>query len=36
LIGSPTVPRSRSDLREVFFTGASPACINARMAVGAV
>ena len=36
LIGSPTVPRSRSDFREVFVTGPSPAPISARIAVGAV
>ena len=36
LIGSPTVPSSRSEAREVFVTGPSPACISARIAVGAV
>ena len=36
LIGSPTDPRSRSDRREAFLTGSSPACIRDRMAVGAV
>jgi hypothetical protein len=36
LIGSPTEPSRRSDLREVFFTGSSPAPISARIAVGAV
>ena len=36
LIGSPTVPSSRSDLRENFFTGPSPSRISARSAVGAV
>jgi hypothetical protein len=36
LIGSPTEPSSLSEAREVFFTGSSPACINARIAVGAV
>jgi hypothetical protein len=36
LIGSPTEPRSRRLAREVFFTGSSPACISARIAVGAV
>ncbi|MDT4876858.1 hypothetical protein FQZ97_1123310 [compost metagenome] len=36
LIGSPTEPSTRSDLREVFFTWSSPAPISARMAVGAV
>ena len=36
LIGSPTEPSTRSDLREVFFTWPSPAPIRARMAVGAV
>jgi hypothetical protein len=36
LIGSPTEPSSRSEAREVFFTGASPARISARIAVGAV
>src|SRR4029078_3610577 len=36
VIGSPTEPKSLSDLREVFFPGSSPACISARIAVGAV
>jgi hypothetical protein len=36
LIGSPTEPRSRSEAREVFFTGPSPAAMSARIAVGAV
>ena len=36
LIGSPTEPSRRSDLRELFFTGSSPFCISERMAVGAV
>ncbi len=36
LIGSPTVPSSRSDFRLRFFTGFSPCCIRARIAVGAV
>jgi hypothetical protein len=36
LIGSPTVPSRRSVAREAFFTGSSPACISARIAVGAV
>ena len=36
LIGSPTLPSTRSDLREVFFTGSRPSRISARMAVGAV
>ncbi len=36
LIGSPTEPSSRSDLREDAFTKSSPAPISARMAVGAV
>jgi hypothetical protein len=36
LIGSPTVPSSLSDAREVDFTGASPSRISARIAVGAV
>src|SRR3974390_2432999 len=36
LIGSPTVPSSLRLLREVFFTGPSPDCIRARIAVGAV
>jgi hypothetical protein len=36
LIGSPTEPRMRSEAREVFLTGSSPARIRERMAVGAV
>jgi len=36
LIGSPTEPSSLSDLRLVFFTGASPSRISALSAVGAV
>jgi hypothetical protein len=36
LIGSPTEPSRRRLLREVFFTGSSPDCISARIAVGAV
>ncbi len=36
LIGSPTLPSSRKLAREVFFTGSSPDCISARIAVGAV
>src|SRR5436190_21547460 len=36
LIGSPTVPRSRSDERSCFATHSSPQRINARIAVGAV
>ena len=36
LIGSPTEPSSLRLLREVFFTGSSPARISARIAVGAV
>ena len=36
LIGSPTLPSRRSDLREARFTGASPSRISARIAVGAV
>ena len=36
LIGSPTVPSSRSDFRDVACTGPSPSRIRARMAVGAV
>ena len=36
LIGSPTVPSRRKEARLVFFTGASPSRIRARMAVGAV
>ena len=36
LIGSPTVPSSFNDLREVFWTQSSPSRISARSAVGAV
>ncbi len=36
LIGSPTVPSSRSEAREVRVTGSSPSRIRARMPVGAV
>ena len=36
LIGSPTVPSRRSDLRLWRFTGSSPSRISARIAVGAV
>ena len=36
LIGSPTVPSSRSDARLCFVTYASPFAHSARMAVGAV
>jgi hypothetical protein len=36
LIGSPTEPSRRRVWREVVFTGASPACISERIAVGAV
>jgi len=36
LIGSPTVPRSRSDERSCFSTCSSPHFMKARMAVGAV
>src|SRR4029078_4052921 len=36
LMGSPPEPSSRKLFREVFFTGASPPCISARIAVGAV
>ena len=35
LIGSPTEPSRRSDLRLVFFTHSSPSRIRARSAVGA-
>src|SRR3546814_15405428 len=35
LIGSPTPPRSRSDLREVFFTGPSHSLLTARIAARA-
>jgi hypothetical protein len=36
LIGSPTVPRSRSEDRSLRSTHVSPALTSARMAVGAV
>jgi hypothetical protein len=36
LIGSPTDPRMRSDLRLVRLTGSSPSRISDRIAVGAV
>src|SRR5262245_2801405 len=36
LIGSPTVPRMRSEERLYFFGRSPPALINDRMAVGAV
>src|SRR3546814_16045377 len=36
LIGSPTLPRRRSDLREVLRTQSSPSRISARIAVAAV
>jgi hypothetical protein len=36
LIGSPTLPRSRSDERSCFRGHASPHLMKARMAVGAV
>src|SRR5512134_2021720 len=36
LIGSPTVPRMRSDLRSYFFGRSPPALISERIAVGAV
>src|SRR5665647_3905312 len=36
LIGSPTLPKRRRLLRDVFFTGPSPPCISARIAVGAL
>src|SRR5215210_684123 len=36
LIGSPTVPSSRSDERSCFIGQCSPHLINARIAVGAV
>ena len=35
-IGSPTLPRTRRDLRDVDLTKSSPLLINARIAVGAV
>src|ERR1035437_3636052 len=36
LIGSPTEPSSRSELRSCFFGHSTPLFINARIAVGAV
>src|SRR6266571_2213268 len=36
LMGSPTVPRRRSELRSCFWGCSGPHRINARMAVGAV
>src|SRR6266550_2470168 len=36
LIGSPTVPRIRSDERSYFFGRSPPALISERIAVGAV
>ncbi len=36
LIGSPTVPSKRSDVRSCFFGQSSPHFMNARIAVGAV
>ncbi len=36
LIGSPTVPRIRSDDRSYFCGNSSPSFISARIAVGAV
>ena len=36
LMGSPTVPSRRIDVRLLRFTGPSPSRISARMAVGAV
>ena len=36
LIGSPTLPRRRSEERSHPVTGASPSRISARIAVGAV
>ena len=36
LIGSPTVPSSFKDLRDVLFTGSSPSRIRLRSTVGAV
>src|SRR5438876_650855 len=36
LIGSPTVPSKRSELRSCLFGHSSPQRINARIAVGAV
>ena len=36
LMGSPTDPSTRSELRSCFSTGAAPKRMSARMAVGAV
>ena len=36
LMGSPTLPKRRSDDRSCFFTHSSPHFMKARMAVGAV
>src|SRR5689334_21842336 len=36
LMGSPTVPRSRSEVRLCFLGHSTPHFMNARMAVGAV
>ena len=36
LMGSPTLPSRRSELRLCTATGASPCTMSARMAVGAV
>ena len=36
LMGSPTVPSTRSVERSCFFTGSSPCAASARIAVGAV
>jgi hypothetical protein len=36
LIGSPTVPRSRSELRSCLFGSSAPHFMQARIAVGAV
>ena len=36
LIGSPTVPSSRSELRSCFFGHSSPHLMKVRIAVGAV
>src|SRR5258707_14690187 len=36
LIGSPTEPRRRSELRSCFFGHSTPHFMNARIAVGAV
>lgn len=36
LMGSPTVPSMRRDLRDAFFTTSLPLAMSDRMAVGAV